>query len=345
MDESPAGRRCHRTHNCRGRLRSVPGQDASLAEAAAEYCRETLECVGGFDAALRHLASAIGYGIAVCELVWERGRLADVVPVPHSRLVADPHEPWRLRVRTEEDAALGVPLDALPNKWIVHRPNAQPGRHFDGGLLRASALLYLAQNLSLKDWLVYSQIAGMPLRVARYEPGTPEADRAALLKMLEKLGTDAVAVVSRQAELSLLEPRGGDKPYQAIQDYCNTEITILWLGQHLTTDVRTSGSRAAAEIHDRVREDLLVGDIAEEAATIRRDLLTPLTRARFGETAPVPLLRRSLMQSVDTRVLAETLSRAVRELGLRVPKRWAHRALGIPEPRADEAVLAEGGQA
>ena len=216
---------------------------------------------------------------------------------------------------------------------------------FDGGLLRASALLYLAQNLSLKDWLIYSQIAGMPLRVARYEPGTPEADRAALLKMLEKLGTDAVAVISRQAELSLLEPRGGEKPYQAIQDYCNTEVTILWLGQHLTTDVRTSGSRAAAEIHDRVREDLLVGDIAEEAATIRRDLLTPLTRARFGEAAPVPMLRRSLMQSVDTRVLAETLSRAVRELGLRVPKRWAHRALGIPEPRADEAVLAEGGQA
>ncbi len=92
-----------------------------------------------------------------------------------------------------------------------------------------------------------------------------------------------------------------------MREYCNTEITILWLGQHLTTDVQGSGSRAAAEVHDRVREDLLVDDIADEGLTIRRDLLTCWC-AKFGDATPVPLFGRSLPQSIDSKKLAETLA-------------------------------------
>jgi phage gp29-like protein len=180
----------------------------------------------------------------------------------------------------------------------------------------------------------------MPVRVAQFEPGTPESDKQRLLKMLESLGTDAVAVFGKNVDLKFIEPtRSGERPYQPLQEYCNTEVTILWLGQHLTTDVRSTGSRAAAEIHDRVREDLLVSDIAEEGRTVRRDLLTPLVESRFGDGVPVPQFRRSLVQSVDTKVLVDTLAVAVNQLGLAVPRQWVHQALGIPLPRGDEPVL------
>lgn len=152
-------------------------------------------------------------------------------PVPYSRLISDVNEPWRLRVRTEEEPSVGIALDEHPAKWVVHQPRPTPGRHFEGGLLRASVLLYLAQNLSFKDWLVYSQIAGMPVRVGRFEPGTPESDKQQLLKMLESLGTDAVAIISKNIELQMFESsRRGDKPYQPLQEYCNNEITILCVG-------------------------------------------------------------------------------------------------------------------
>ncbi len=322
----------------------VPGEPTSAADEdrarqAADYCRAVLTNLERFGQTLDFLANAIGYGLALAELVWEDGKLVDLVPVPYSRLLADPHEPWRLRIRTAEQPSLGVFVDEQPAKWIIHQPRAVPGRQFEGGLLRASVLLFVAQNLSFKDWLIYSQIAGMPVRVGRFEPGTPEEEKRKLLEMLEALGTDAVAIVSKSIELQLLEPRAGDKPYLPLQEYCNNEITILWLGQHLTTDLRGQGSRAAAEIHDRVREDLLVNDIADEAETIRRHLLAPLVRARFGDHVPVPRFRRSLVQSVDTRVLADTLAVAVRDLGMRIPVRWVHRALGIPQPSGDEPVL------
>ena len=325
----------------------TPEGDAAAQEqarAAADYCRYVLRSLNGFEESLSHLAHAIGFGIAAVELVWERGELIDAVPVPYGRLTCDVNEPWRLHVRTEDESTSGVALDAQPAKWIVHQPNAAPGRHFSGGLLRASALLYLAQNLSFKDWLIYSQIAGMPIRVGRFEPGTPDADKKQLLQMLQALGTDAVGIVSKSVELEVLETARSDKPYKPLQDYCNNEVTILWLGQHLTTDLQGQGSRAAAEIHDRVREDLLVNDIADESRTLRRALLTPLVRARFGDGVAVPHLRRSLIQATDTKVLADTLAVAIRDLGLDVPKRWVHRALGIPEPAADEPVLPTGGR-
>ncbi len=316
-----------------------------LAQEASDYCTRALHEVERFRDALDHLSSAVGFGLAVAELVWEQGRLVDVVPVPSGRLLADPHEPWRLRVLTEEEPSLGVPLDEHPWKWVVHQPDPTPGRYFEGGLLRASVLLYLAQNLSLKDWLVYSQIAGMPMRVAQFEPGTPEDDQRALLKMLEGLGTEAAAVFGKNIDLRFEQPaRGGAQPYEPLQEYCNTEVTILWLGQHLTTEIGTAGSRAAAEVHDRVREDLLVDDIVDEGQTLRRDLLTPLVRARFGPEARVPRFRRTLSQAVDTRELAETLSVAVNQLGLRVSQGWVHEALGIPQPGENETVLGGEGR-
>jgi phage gp29-like protein len=232
-----------------------------------------------------------------------------------------------------------VSLDRQPHKWVVHRPRGVSGRPFSGGLLRSSALLFLAQNLSFKDWLTYSQISGMPVRVAQFEPGTPEHEQRALLDMLQALGTDAVAVLGKNVELKLIEAGTTRPPYAPIQEHCNTEVTILWLGQHLTTDLRQSGSRAAAEVHDRVREDLLVQDIADEGETIRRDVLRPLVLARFGDGVPVPYFRRTLAQAVSTESLAATLAVAVNTLGMRVSRSWAHQALGMPEAGERDAVL------
>lgn len=313
----------------------IEGEDAR----AAEYCRRALARIPNFRDALEHLASAIGRGVAVCELVWSTGELSDIVPVPHSRLCVDAYEPWRLRIRTASDPTRGVAIDAQPRKWLVHAPGAAPGRWFAGGLLRASMPLFVAQYFNFRNWLTFSEIAGMPVRVARFEPSATEAEKRDMLSMLRALGSDAVAAFSKSIDVQMLESRGGEKPYQPLADYSNTEITILWLGQHLTTDIKSSGSRAAAEIHDRVREDLLVDNIRRESDSIGRGLLAPLVESQFGAGAALPRFRRSLIESVDTKVLAETLVLAVRELGLRVSSSWAHRALGLPQAASGEATI------
>ena len=79
-----------------------------------------------------------------------------------------------------------------------------------------------------------------------------------------------------------------------------------------------------------MRLDLRQDDIACEGRTIRRDVLRPLARLRFGETVPVPYFRRQLELPRDRRELSEVLGRAVNELGMKVPAQWAHETLGMP---------------
>lgn len=115
------------TVNARSNAATPDNQDAIV-----DYCSETLAGLPCLRDTLDFLASAIGHGIAVAELVWEQSTLVDIVPVPYTRLVADRDEPWRLRVLTEDEPTEGIALDEKPNKWIIHQPRTKPGRPFTG---------------------------------------------------------------------------------------------------------------------------------------------------------------------------------------------------------------------
>ena len=135
--------------------------------------------------------------------------------------------------------------------------------------------------------------------------------------------------------------RGAKRPpYEALIEHLNRQISKAWLGQTLTTD--TTGARgtfAASTVHEQVRQDILADDLRKEARTLRRDLLSPLVRFRFGPDAPVPHFGRKARRATSARELADLLDTAVNDLGARVSVDWAHDALGIPIAGDDTPVL------
>jgi phage gp29-like protein len=318
----------------------VDGIDRTLADEAAHYCREVLLGLEDFDEALQHLSLALGRNVAAAELVWDlqgdSHRLTGIVPVPFGRLSAD--EFGHLRIATGQDLADAQPLPA--NKFIVHMPQAMSGHPARGGLLRVTAMAFLGKHYVLKDWLIFSEVFGMPVRIARYEPQATPAEKRELLEMLKNLGADAVGIFSKAVDLEIKETikPAGCTPYETLCDFLNREISKAWLGQTLTTDTAGStGTFSAASIHERVREDLREDDVRKEGRTLRKHLLQPLVRLKFGPAAPVPFFRRSLEQPRDIQSLAQVLAVAVNQLGLQVPIGWAHEALGIPLSEAGEA--------
>jgi len=129
-------------------------------------------------------------------------------------------------------------------------------------------------------------------------------------------------------------------PYEAMANFFNREMSKAWLGQTLTADTAgQTGTFAAAEVHDRVRGDLRDDDIRKEGRTVRGQILRPLVELRFGAAAPVPHFRRRPRPAGSLTEFASLLSRAVNELGLRVPAGWAHESLGIPRAGAGEAAV------
>lgn len=325
------------------------GVDRVAAEEAAALCREVLGGIDQLDEALQHLSMAFGRNVAVVENVWDvrgdRLKLVDLAPVRFERLTID--EFGSLRILTRQEPVRGIALE--PNKFIVHTPQTASGHAMRGGLLRVSALAYLGKHFAMKDWMVFCEVFGMPVRIARYEPSATAQEKRELLSMLQSLGSDAAGVFSKAVELELLEAGRGKAPppYERLCEFFNREISKAWLGETLTTDVvESKGSLAATVIHNEVRLDLRQDDMMKESRTLRRDLLAPIVRMELGTDVPVPFFRRQLRPPRDLRELAGVLDVAVNQLGIRVPVGWVHDALGVPQPAGNEAVVAgRGGSA
>jgi len=316
--------------------------DRAAAEEAAAYCREVLAGLADFDGLTAFLAMGIGRNIAVAELVWEADgsgvRLASIEPIDFPRVRTG--ERGEVRVTTADSPHEGI--ETTPEKFIVHRPHG-PGHAARGGLLRVTAAAFLAKHYAMKDWLIFMEVFGMPVRIARYAPDATPEEKRELLEMLQRLGTDAAGIFSKSVELEIKQTRvpGDVAPYESICNFFNRELSKSWLGQTLTTDTARAlnTARAAADVHDRVRRDIRDHDLAQEAATIRRDLLRPLVRLRFGEAAPIPYFRRMTETPGDPAELAQALSTAVNELGARIPAAWAHEALGLPAADSNTTAL------
>ncbi len=318
------------------------GIDRGLADEAAAYCRETLACLERFDETLQHLSLAVGRNIAVAEIVWDVAggalRAVELLPVDFARITFG--ELDEVRLLTQDAPVEGI--EPPPNKFIVHIPHSVSGHPQRGGLLRVTAMVYLAKNLALKDWMIFAEIFGMPVRIARYDPSATAEEKRELINMLESLGSNAAGIFSRAVDLQVIEANRGTAgpPHGRLIEFLNREMSKAWLGQTLTTDITgQKGSSAATQVHEVVRQDVLVDDVRREAATIRRDLLDPLARLRFGSEVPVPFFRRKLKQTRSAIELAEVLDMAVNRLGLKVPARWLHEALGIPSATDEDAAV------
>jgi phage gp29-like protein len=319
--------------------------DRVQADEAAAFCRAVLTELERLDEVLQHLSLAMGRNIAVAELVWDtvgdEFRIVDIAPVDFTRIMFDDLDRPRLVTSDGADEGMALP----PNKFVVHTPHAVSGHPARGGLLRATAMAYLAKNLALKDWMIFAEIFGMPVRVARYEPSASAEEKRELLHMLESLGSNAAGIFSRAIDLQVIEANRGTQgpPYERLVDYLNREMSKAWLGQTLTTDVAgVSGVLSATLVHDEVRKDLRADDIRKEGRTIRRDVLAPLARFKFGPDVPVPYFARKPGRSEGIEELSKVLDAAVNRLGVRVPAGWVHEALGIPRPAGGEEVLQAG---
>ena len=82
-----------------------------------------------------------------------------------------------------------------PFKFITHITKAKAGLPIRGGLARVAMWNYLFRNYILKDFVVFCEVFGQPLRLGKYGPGATETDKGLLLQAVANIGTDAAAII------------------------------------------------------------------------------------------------------------------------------------------------------
>ena len=322
-----------------------PYSDSPEDKKISEFVTEAISWIENWDEALLDMLDAISKGFSVSEIIWEisDGKVwVRELKWRHQKRFTfyDPERVMEFpRLLTQESLVLGE--DLIPNKFIVHKYRARSGTTSRSGVLRTCAWMYLFKNCSIKDWVIFAEVYGMPLRLGKYDPAASKEDREVLIQAVQSLGTDAAGVISSNTAIEFVESvkNAQGSVYDLLVNLCNGEMSKAVVGQTLTTEVGTTGSLAAGQVHNEVRKDILEADGKTLAKTLRMQLIRPLVGFNFGWDKNLPLVKAQFAQKEDL-VNAATVYKTLVDAGFDgIAKKHMHEKFNIPQPNKDDEIL------
>lgn len=287
---------------------------------------------------IKDLLDGIGKGYSVCEIDWQYGSHW----TPRGYKWRDPKffqfdqvSRAELRLRDESNMMDGLPL--APYKYLIHLPHIKSGIPIRGGIARLAAWAWMCKGYTIKDWLAFAEVFGMPLRLGKYGPGASEQDKAVLRMAVANLGTDAAAIFPQGMEIELVEAgkSGSTDFFQRLADYLDAQVSRGILGQTATTQ-GTPGKLGNEEAQKEVREDIRDDDAEQVEETINRDLVRPYIDLNYGPQENYPSVQIRADQPEDVAALADALAKLV-PLGLRVEQSVVRDRIGLPDPDKNAA--------
>lgn len=317
--------------------------DAARDQQIADAVRELTENPAIRDL-LDHMTDAFGKGYAVSELIWETSasqwRPAAYRERDARHFMFDRLSGRELRL-VEPGVPDGVPL--APFKFVRHVPRLKSGLPVRGGLAKPAAWAFIFKGYTIKDWMAFCEVYGMPLRIGRYGPQASEDDRRKLLMAVRNIGTDAAAIVPEGMEIEFVQSKGGSSQqpvFHGFAEYLDQQLSKLVLGQTMTTDA--GSSMAQARVHENVRRDILIADARQLQATVDRDLVRAFVDLNFGPQKRYPRFTLPVTEPEDLKALADNLKKLV-PLGLRVSESEVRDRFGLADPDEGETVLGAKG--
>lgn len=307
----------------------------------------------GWRGCLFDALDAVGKGISVQEILWNRATLNGkpaIVPRAY-KWVHPVHYGYPFAFRVAADASDSETLLLAPramNDWVEFPPDkflvcvckARTGHPATTALLRALAPLWMAANFS-QDWMLnLGQLFGIPMRWATYDPSNPGL-LPQIESMLENLGSAGWGAFPAGTTLELKEAAKAatDNPQAWLINFADTACDILILGQTLTTSAGNKGSQALGTIHDGVRGEIILGDALWLCEVLNEQWVPALMRLNFGSNDEDPWLELEQEEVKDAESMARRDSILIKDLGLPVVKSWFYDRHEIPEPSADDELF------
>lgn len=300
----------------------------------ADWIAEQLNAMENLNDIMMDMLDAIGKGISVMEIEWGvdsdyHNVIEDIRQVHAKKLVWDAVTD-EMKICTQEfPQGLSIP----ENKFVIHRYKAKSGHESRSGILRIVSWMYLFKNYSIKDWVAFAEVYGMPLRLGKYDASASQEDRQALMDAIISLGSDAAGIVPTSTMIEFIEAgkNSSTDVYNTLASYCDAQNSKAILGQTLSSD-SGGGSYAQGKVHNEVRHDLTKADAAALESTIRQQIIAPLVYYNFGADADVPLFQFDCQDPEDLLQTAEIYVKLGTELGLPIATDHLYKKFNIPKP-------------
>lgn len=239
------------------------------------------------------------------ELVWTwtpTGEFLPTLKVWNSQFLY-----WRWDTRSYWLITLNGPTEVKPGngRWVLFSPFG----HNHGwlrGMIRSLGKLWLDRTFAQRDWSRAGEKYSLGIMKA-FEPADGSvADKAAFKAATRNMASESTVSLPTTAtgkfdlEMLKTDPMTGAENFERRLKNLDTCIAICVLGQNLSTEISgSSGSRAAAKVHDNVRGDYLKSDAEVWASVIGTQVLSPFVRYNYeGDAAALGVDWKELIPEV-----------------------------------------------
>lgn len=315
--------------------------DVKLADAVRDLVRKP-----EFGYLVDDALDALGKGYAVCEIIWTRGAQWWPAAYKHRDPRFFEYDQTLAHLGLLDDEAPGRALPLAPYKFVVHAPRLKSGVALRGGLARLVAFAWICKAYTLKDWIAFAEVFGMPLRLGRYGANATEDDVAVLRNAVANIGSDAAAVLPESMKIEfeqVASATGGHELFQRLAEWIDGQVSKAVLGQTMTTDAQAAGLGSnQANVHNEVRADILISDARQLSDTLNRDLVRPFIDLNWGAQKQYPRIELQVVEPEDLASLVTALEKLV-PLGLKVGEATIRDKFGLPDPGDDEELLGPAG--
>lgn len=290
-------------------------------------------------AALFDMLDAIGKGFSVMEIDW-RFHMGHLCP---RELIYRPQRWFDFDRRDGEtvllrEGAEGRPLQ--PHLFAVHRHKSKSGLTVRSGLARVASWAWMYKAFTLKDWAIFTQNFGMPIRIGKYGPNASQEEKDVLWRAVANIAGDCAAIVPASMMIEFQEvdaKTSSSELYEKRADWMDRQISKAVLGQTTTTDA-ISGGHAVSQEHRLVQEDIERADAALISATVNTQIVPNLVSFNFGPQDRYPKVRVGRPDEVPLEQFSVAFDKVARH-GLTAPLSYMRGRLGIPEPKEGDELV------
>ncbi|MDF3420161.1 DUF935 domain-containing protein [Sulfitobacter sp. KE29] len=230
------------------------------------------------------------------------------------------------------------PLD--PFRYIYAQIMAKSGLPMRGGLARIAAWGWMFKAYTERDWAIFTQTYGQPLRVGKYDAQASATDRDKLFQAVAGIAGDCAAIIPDNMVIDFVETKNAGAStdlYLKRADWLDQQISKAVLGQTATTDA-IAGGHAVGQEHRQVQEDIERADARALAAILNRDLIRPWMELEFGKLDRYPRVVIARPEAEDLNLLSSSLA-ALLPFGLKVSASEIRDKFGLKEPKAGDELL------
>ena len=318
----------------------TPASEKRADQKIADFVKEVLLACN-YDDARKTLLSGIVLGFKPAEIMWEYSEgqvwIKEIIGKASRRFTFDLER--NLRLLTIRNMIEG---EEVPDrKFIVYTSVSDNGSPFGDGLGRLLYWPVWFKKHAIKFWMIFADKFGSPTAIGKYPPGTPQAQQDDLLSAIDAIQQESAIKIPDNVAIEFLEATrtGSVNTYENLCTFMNAAISKVLLGQTLTTEIGSTGSYAASQTHETVREDYIKADADSLSAALNAQLVRWIVDYNFPGITAYPKVWIRTEPEKDLKPLADRDKLLIVDMGVPVGTQYIYDTYGIPKPEDSEELI------